>query len=368
MKVIELNREKLHNLEGHTWTREENVMIKTRVLLIRSCLSTLGALTTDLSGFFHPYLPKVLQILLPLMSSKHFPDSAVLVNDTNSYLSTLIKSIPKRLCIPALVQVTPILFSLGHDVSYHYCRFLQQLWLSLERNDVVNHLMSLQSICLYGFQYREMYEGKKEAISSSLNVDEAICESIIEICLKYTEKELKNYLLQLYHWTEENIDETKTNDEGEEEEEEGRKEWLRYCRCKIFFQFVSELEKKLQNIFVPLMGIIWEYASEQILKYLQFIQQHPRSQLSLNDEVDENSKKTKKRKRSTTATTTTTTISVDNTGMNSHKYQLIRNELHETSIWILESVRLCCIHDNIHFIDQVPPLPLPLDYYRSIFD
>jgi hypothetical protein len=115
LKVIETNRQKLLSDKSEVSggsvlvirTKEENLSIRTQVLLIRSCLATLGALTSDLSAFFHPYISHVLQTVLPLMamtttttssSSSSFPDSIQLYHDTKAYLSTLIKSIPKRLC------------------------------------------------------------------------------------------------------------------------------------------------------------------------------------------------------------------------------------------------------------------------------
>lgn len=285
---------------------------------------------------------------MPLISNParySFPDSTQLSHDAKAYLSSIIKYIPKRLCIPALVQVTPILFSRSHEVAYHYSHFLKELWGSLERNDVVNYLISLQSICQYGFTYREMYEGYSSTSTDhlSVNVDGAICESIIEICLKYTEKELREYLLHLFHWTEEIID----VDQATGGVLEGRSEWLKYCRCKIFFQFICELEKKLQSIFVPLMGIVWVYGSEQIMKYVKFI---TAGEGEKNSDDKYTSKQSKKRKRKDQDSRDENS-QLTTTGSS----QLIQSELHETSLWILDAVRLCCIHDNIHFIDQVDP-------------
>jgi hypothetical protein len=381
-------------------TKEENLSIRTQVLLIRSCLATLGALTSDLSAFFHPYISHVLQTVLPLMamtttttssSSSSFPDSIQLYHDTKAYLSTLIKSIPKRLCIPALVQVTPILFSMqeeGHKVAYHYSLFLKDLWMTLERNDVMNYLISLQTISQYGLEYRERYEGytlpslsslsSSSMSTSSVNVDGAICESIIEICLKYTEKELREYLLRLFHWTEETIDDNDITTTpsaaaaGVGVGVEGRNEWLKYCRCKIFFQFICELEKKLQSIFIPLMGIVWVYGSEQVMKYVKFITTAGtgggaaagvRGGGKTNDDLDSHQNKgSKKRKRKDQEE-----HRENSTVMTSTSQSLIQSELHETSLWILEAVRLCCVHDNIHFIDQVDIPSLPLQTRPSFY-
>ncbi len=303
--------------------------LKTRVLLIRSCLSTLATLTTDLSAFFHPYIPRVLQTVLPLLSkSQIYPDYSLLVNDIKDYLRLLTKSIPKRLCIPALVQVTPILYGMGHEVAYHFSIFLQNLWSSLERNDVTSYLLSLQAICQKGFEYRECY-GSSEDDLLDKDVDEAICQGVIEICLKYTENELKEYLIQLHQWSEVDIS------SGNRVDNE-RNECLKFCRCKIFFHFISQLEAKLQGIFVPLMGLVWVYGSEQINKFLQCVQ-------SLQVE---SSQKTKKRKRRD--------AEVGENALDQRtENQLDKKELYETSLWILESVRLCCIYDQIHFIDQV---------------
>jgi hypothetical protein len=405
LKVIDLNRNKLqaHRNTGGGGegtilrTKDENLTIRTQVLLIRSCLSTLGALTTDLSAFFHPYIPRVLQAVLPLISSSlHFPDSTQLSHDTHAYLSTLIRFIPKRLCIPALVQVTPQIFAMNTsypEIAFHYSLFLRDLWVTLERNDVINYLISLQTICQYGFQYREMYEGYHSSSTSlssastsastsgvgrgqgrgqevDVDIDGAICESIIEICLKYTEKELREYLLHLFHWTEEeHIDSSSSVSSvsvstAVSVSAAERSEWLKYCRCKIFFQFVCELEKKLQSIFIPLMGIVWVYGSEQIMKYFNIVTMTATHTATAGTAERENNlfenKKSKKRKRKdqdeqmdSPVISSSVSTSVTVTGS-----ELIQSELHETSLWILEAVRLCCIHDNQHFIDQVNSLIL----------
>jgi hypothetical protein len=376
LKVIELNRIKLLTDTNDTMnprTRDENMSLKTRVLLIRSCLSTLGAITTDLSAYFHPYIPRVIQTLLPLMtcstsslsSSNSSSDFNLLVHDTQSYLTLLVKSIPKRLCIPALVQVTPSIFKMGHEVSYFYFLFLKELWVTLERNDVTSHANSLQTLCQHCFEYREMYERVLVVSSRTTgaggaderDVDDALCDSVIEICLKYTEKELKSYLLKLYQWTEEET----TAANVEEGNVDYGEEWYKYCRCKIFFQFVSELEKKLQSIFVPLMSLVWVYGSEQIGKYIQYIQQHTTALTlvdSRNSVLEENGKNSKKRKRKALRMSEDqgeATSGEQENSLSSYN-PLVRSELHETSRWILESVRLCCVHDNIHFIDQVTSL------------
>jgi hypothetical protein len=125
----------------------------------------------------------------------------------------------------------------------------------------------------------------------------------------------------------------------------------------------------LQSIFVPLMSIVWVYGSEQIGKYVNYIQQQKSVTASLGVEEDEKGKQSKKRKRKAMRVMNDEGGDDGQENSSSSYNPLVRYELHETSRWILEAVRLCCVHDNIHFIDQVTSncLSFPLSVLFSSY-
>lgn len=314
---------------------------RTLTLLVRSCVSAVASIVTVLSSFFHPYMPRFLEAVTPLQSLRHTPDASLLARDIDQCLFVVTTKVPSRLSIPAILQASVSIFTNKKDASLDMLHataakladFQFSNWEALDRGAVTNHLDSLQSISLVGLNYRYTSGDQSEAGDA---VDDHVCRAVIEFCLKLTESELREFLVQLLDMKDDLL-----ADAGASPEERFG-DWRMYSRSVVFFQLLSGLNGKLKHIFVPLMGLVWQGAADHLTSLIDFV----KAMKPFGQGVTEGGKKGKKRKL--LAAGRDSGVVTACTGAQ----QQVLQELLAGSAWVLKSVRKCCVHDNINFIDQ----------------
>ena len=316
------------------------VQCRNLTLLIRSCVSAVASIVTDLSSFFHPYMPRFLEAVTPLQSLRHTPDASLLGRDIEQCLFVVTTKVPARLAIPAILQASVSVFtnkkdsSLGllHATAAKLADFQFANWEALDRSSVTSHLDSLQSISLVGLNYRYT---SGDQTSAGDSVDDHVCTAVIEFCLKLTEKELREFLVQLVDMKDNVLP------DPEAPAEEKYSDWRIYSRSVVFFQLLSGLNGKLKHIFVPLMGLVWQGAADHLSTLIDFVKEmKPYAHLDVAA-----GKKGKKRKLLAAAKSSVVTA-------NSTVQQQVLHELIGGCGWVLKTVRKCCVNDNINFIDQ----------------
>ena len=318
---------------------------RTLSLLIRSCVSTIAAIVSDLSSFFHPYLSRFLEAVTPLQTLKRIPDASLLSRDIEQCLYVITTKVPSRLSIPAIMQACLAVFTnkkeiskaVLHSTATKLAEFQCTNWEALDRTTVTSHLDTLQSISLVGMNYR--YAQGDQSLGGD-NVDKAVCKACIELCLKLTETELREFIVQLL--------DMKNNllVSSDSSKEEKYSDWKIYSRSTVFFQLVSGLNSKLKHIFVPLMTLIWQGASDHLGTLIEFVNLVKPNVIV--PDLSAKGKKGKKRKH-VDLSSTFNGMACD---IPTETQQKILKELITGCEWVLRSVRTCCANDNVNFVDQ----------------
>jgi len=312
-------------MEDESENKSHQTKLRTRVVLVRSSVAAVTSIAVELSAFFHPYIPRALESVLPLLYLNGVPDATFLSRDASQCTTMIASHIPARLCIPAVLQAAPSLYSKGHNIAASFLSFQKELWSSLNRSTVEAHIQSLEALATSGLNYRFMY-GDHSAESET--VDDEACEACVELCLKMTEVELRAFIIRLLDWC----------DAENRSDNSDVVAWKSHARSTVFFRFVSSLESKLRSIFVPLMSLVWTPAADYLTKLVDLVQGNSTPQ---SDVKQNSSKKSKKRKRQEVESGSATEID-----------RMLLSELKLASEWVLEAVRLCCVHDTVSFIDQ----------------
>jgi hypothetical protein len=169
-------------------------------------------------------------------------------------------------------------------------------------------------------------------------VDVAVSTSVVQLCLKLTESELKSLLARMAEWRD--FNKTKNDDmiEGDNDETDDES-WRQYSRGVTYFNLVSLLGSRLKSIFLPSMALIWPSAITALLVLSQKTESffsasfHTGPTLGLEDK-----KSSKKRK------------SLDN-GHQTMELKEINerktlSELILRSQFVLSSVKTSCVYDS----------------------
>jgi hypothetical protein len=317
--------------DNETTDREELCRCRSRVLALRSCISAITSVAASLSSYFHPYIPDTLAACLPLLHCNGIPDTSSLAHDVERCLEVLASDIPARLCIPAVLQAAPTLYAKGHLTALSFASFQKTLWIALDRPTVEGHMVSLQALVTAGLNYRYSYGDQSQDTG---DVDDEVCNACVELCLKFTEVELREYVIRLLEWAGKGV---VVDDNA----------WKQYARSTILFRLMSALVSKLRSIFVPVLGLVWTYAADCVGTFVEASTSNTTEDDSDDEEGTSSKKKSKKRKRALK----------DRALLDSHggvtEDRSVGRELMNATEWILDAVRLCCVHDSVKFIDQV---------------
>jgi hypothetical protein len=181
------------------------------------------------------------------------------------------------------------------------------MWTSIDRAFLTANLHDLSSIILVTMDYRGVHEGDDE-------MNDVIIAMTVELCLKLTESELKNFLIKVADWRDE-LNETPSKKS--------------FARGTTYFQFIAALCHKLKTIFVPLMAYVWPSATSALEEFATF-------------KVSGKSS-SKKRKANEDV------ITLEN-----------RAEAISKTQWVLTCIRSACIHDTEGFVDEVVLFLYPL--------
>lgn len=286
-----------------------------RLLLLRSSITSITAIISHIPNFIHVYINAILSGTLNLYRITLDPEAAAVEDDIDSCLSRLASAVPPRLSISAVFQAAPSLLGMGHTVGRRFAILLAEIWRSLDRPTVLSHITNLSGLATLLLDYRRVYGDQSEMTDS---VNDVIVEAVVELCLKFTEVELKNFLARLSEWRDIDL--------GIEQ-----KEWQKYSRALTYFQLIKLLCSKLRIIFIPAMTPIWPIMTEKLLEYSKILLYQPHSNLS-------SKKKRRKLDESESEKSDESQILVSTEA---------KLEISQTSEKILESIRLCCVYDSI---------------------
>ena len=304
------------NDDGFDESMESPSITKGRLLLVRSSITAITATISHLPNFIHTYIESILSGTLNLYRITIDPEASAVEDDIDCCLSRLASAVPPRLSIPAVFQAAPSLLGMGHTVGRRFSILLAEIWRSLDRPTVLAHITNLSGLATLLLDYRRVYGDQSEEMDT---MNEVIIEAVLELCLKFTEVELKNFLARLSEWRDIDL--------GIEKDC-----WQKYSRTLIYFQLVTSLCSKLRTIFVPAMTPIWPVIADKLSEFSKILLYQPHRS---------SSSKKKRRK-----------FAEDSASERSDESQAVvpveaKYEISKTTEKILESIRLCCVYDNI---------------------
>lgn len=330
-------------------------LYKPRLLLLRTIISSISLIVMGTPLFFHPYIEKTLTSLLVLQQIKSIPDFAAVNEDITKCLTILATTVPPRLSIPVLLKATPALMKSGHSQAYYFVQLVKIIYTNLDRQTIVAHMQSLIVIATLLLDYHRVYGDRSEL---SMTISTISSEAIIELLLKFTETELKSFLLKLSEWRDIfianiisvfKVDSSNSNVIGNKRKDvdydisiSDVDSWQVFARSSSFYSILKLLSDRLQELFTPIMGLFWINASE-----LLAITIHLTYNINIGNNanavanIDDSSKKKKKKITEGSSVIDTTKV-VD-----------VCTELTIVAANIMDCVRSCCDNDASSFLDQV---------------
>ena len=102
-------------------------LYRGRTLLIRSLLSAMASIVTDLPSFSHPYVIQILETCLMVYSTVH-QEVDIICNEVDRCLGLIISKIPVRTLVPCLEKGVGNLLALSHTAARRMCELLGELW------------------------------------------------------------------------------------------------------------------------------------------------------------------------------------------------------------------------------------------------
>lgn len=314
---------------------DRGLLFRTRTLFVRSILSSLTIVASELSSFYHPYIKRTLQLSLPLHGVARLGD---IERDVDRCLSSIAAKIPPRLSVPTLLETTPSILSTGHNAAGRFAELLAEVWMNLDRNTVVAHLHGLSTIATLLMDYRRVHGDQSEEAGE---VDDTVADAVVELCLKLTESELKAFLARLSEWRD--VDMTSDSTAGEATETE----WRQYARAVSFYALIEALSEKLKSLFVPSMAALWTNASELLAEFQEVVAATVASKGKKSTAESSSSSKSKKR----SAEEFTEDVQSSSNAVADDK---TITEMIALTKKVLSCVRLTCTNDtDATFIDEV---------------
>lgn len=340
------------DMSNNSKDTDNTSLFSSRILVIRTAISTVASIVSEMPSFSHPYIVRILSSFLPLhyLYNNKNADTATIGTEVNQCLNIVITSIPARLSIPAIVQSTGYHYAQGHIVAKNFIRLQQVLWKELDRKTVTTYMQSLQLLMITSLDYR--FNHGDQTIEGN-EVDEIVIECCMELCLKFTEIELKSFLMKLLDiCSYDNVD----CNNSEIITRYGA--WKQYAKSINFYHLIRSLTEKLKSIFVPTVLSVWFQISEYLNLYIQKVKdiQHTISneeeslEYNINEKVSSKKRKVKEQN----------SVSISNSNLKNKKNKKdldennkLINDLNTHCIYILDIMRYCCLYDNNNLFDEL---------------
>lgn len=356
------------------------VTLRASISLMRNILSAVKDVAFEVSSFLHPYLNEILLTILPIHAHVNSTqavsvDSAMagLLDDVNRLLPAIVLKVSPRLALPLLLSVAVTMTGEGHVVAYQYTELLTAVFKHVERNHVVAHMSDLCSLVVLLLDYRRVYQ---DGSSECAKTENAIINMSIELCIKFTETELRAFLTRLAEWRDVDMVD---DDMGDRDHHPAATASLsnnsliknkrplllvtttsafnveKYARSITVYHFLSLLGDKLKSIFTPLMALFWDDVALVVDNYAKQVQDIHEFLLSImsnsgDSQSRETSQKKKKQKKSKRSSDIGDSSVVDSEPALAAKNML--THLNEQMTYLLTSLALACEHDSDGFVDE----------------
>ena len=334
-------------------------LMRAKILLIRSAVAALGTLSVQQSNYMHPYAEKILLQCIPLgiternVRDNEENDSSLLTGDINRCLVVTVSSIPARLIIPALgrvakqLQLNATSGKININQLLRFVSVLENYWRVLDRNIVTSNISLLGSLAMDVLSYRWACGNQCEL---SQILDDHISTACVQLCLKFTEAEVRTFLAHAAEWAQS----TSAVDEESSEGVVSSKPavWTDYSKLVSFFHYVSALNEKMKSIFTPCMVPIWPIAAQTLDTLSSKVKSNAysltRGSSKRGSDLNAVSKSVKKRDREADEP-------IDTSGLAEMAMELVL-----LAKDTLSSIKTCCLFDKSGFVDEVYQLDISI--------
>jgi hypothetical protein len=307
---------------------------RARALLVRSTLSAVSAVVTALPTFTHTFMLRVLQVCLPLtaaatdLMSSGGEDGAVisaaLLRDVQTCLTAATTAIPPSRSLPVLRANAGVLLGMGPGVPAQLASLVAELFSGMERPAVLGNMQDACALAGLLLDHRRAMGEQGDSATEAM--DAAVVEATAVLLFKFTESELRQFILRLADW----------RDAGSEAEDTPADDaWRGAARATVFFRLMAMLSEKLRGVFVPTLALVWE-------DLVNVLTQLPTRAAKKAEEAGVEKKGTSKRGRS----------GDKGAGALAPAERAHTRELTTVATWASESIRLCCLHDATGFVDE----------------
>jgi hypothetical protein len=303
--------------------------VRSEMLFLQSMVSTSAVMVVALPTFLHPYLPKLLSHLC--YYSAHYyslPDCSkeqqATMQAIESCFSTVGNRIPPRLLVPVLVDSVQQVFDAGHETTLQYVQMIRSVVEKAERGVVLSQLSTWLSLSLAILDYRRSH-GDRGTLSEQVEY-EIYC-ALTELCLKFTETELKAFITQINDW----------KNKGAERNEIS---WTKEARHVSFYGLAQYLLGKLQFLFHPTFSLFWSEMPET----MKYIIKTSKKVVAKHTDSEAASKSSKKRQREGEG------VVVDE-----GKRQLL-DELLNLAALMITCIHSLCADTDVPFMNEVSQL------------
>ncbi len=305
-------------------------LIRPRILLFRSIVVSITAIIASVPKFFHLYIKDTILLLLSIDSldtNNINDDHGVNMEADIDRCLGAVSSIEPRLSLPMLLETTEIVFGNNNNTRYStqsllkYSSILGDIWKSLDRATVVSQMSLLCPLATLSLDFRTAYDRN---ISNELSVnfdaiDEQLCNAVVELCLKFTEYELKGFLNQLYEWKDVEIELNATN------------QYTKYSRSVTYYNLLVTIGNKLRSVSTQTLGSFWKRGAD-------FLGNSYKSIVKLLQDSNNGDGKSQGKKRKASEVVAVTTI--------------IDHEIFQVCSKLLQYFRVVCLHDQVSFIND----------------
>ena len=317
-----------------------SAVARAMVLLLRSAVASIATIATEMCNFFQPFIARTLAALLDIIGLQGLEDASGLGVEVENCLTAIATKIPTRLSLPVVLEAVPALFAKGEPVARRLSRFLLQFMASTDRQAVVVHLSALCSLVTLSMDYRRAF-GTQGAATDA--IDDNAVEAAIELCVKFTETELKTFMKELGEW--------QATDTADQEQ------WRRVSRGVLYYRLLAALSSRLQGIFTPTVALIWTGAADCIA---ELAREAAAAQASKKPIAAAKSPSNKRK------------VSGAELGSSYFASEYV-SELIRRSSRVLELARSACVHDSSDFINEdtynvmMPPVAALLQAVHGCF-
>lgn len=236
-------------------------IVRVKLLLMRSILSSVSAIFQGVPAFCHPYLSNLLASIMPTFALNYVPDSTQLLESIAFTMPSVILKIQSRLAIPALLSVLGNLMCEGHSTAAATAKLLEQIYGGLERADILSQLGDLCATAVLLMDYRRVFGDNS---LESETVESAVTEAVVKLSVKLTESELRALLSRLSEWKDTELCIIENENENKNDEIKQTSDPRYYSRIVSFYAVLSSLGIKLKVIFTPLAAPFWDHIADSL--------------------------------------------------------------------------------------------------------